>query len=513
MGAVVLAMAVSFVPTPAGAAGTAGAVRATTVAAPAAPAAPQAYQDISYPAGTIKHVVWVQLENHTFDSILGDYCTQVAKKAIVRAGADMGCNGEPIGTPVTMNDGQVLPTTTQGDIVPDVTHQPLFQQRAWNNGLDNRWDEIPGCRSTNTPAFGCMTEVAAKAIPALSGLANNYTVADNARTYMGKVGMVESAGDHLQTVTGGNLYGFEGAGPKNKTTGPGGVGEGCLSNLVAPWKKLLIPMCFAAFGLPSQDYTTRNPASIGGEPAATAATSTLVKDPNALFREASAAGDSWVQFGSTASTWGTKGNFGFYWNVCQYWASCILTDAEGATPAEQFSTEATQGTLPQISWLTPEVSGGNNSEHNEASMAFGDATLARQMNALIHGPDWSSTVVFITYDDCGCFYDHVAPNRVPLVIVSPFAKSGYTDSTLGSFAGVDRFIEETFGLGCLWTDPSADKAGDCQAYDWSGSLVGSVAASTARDPVAPALLPLVAVPASSHAFLKDVPSPIGGDES
>jgi phospholipase C len=473
----------------------------------------QAYQDVTYPAGTIQHVVWVQLENHTFDSILGDYCTQVTLGVIVRAGADMPCNGEAIGTLVTMNDGKVLPTTTQGDVVPDVTHQPVFQQRAWNNGLDNGWDDIPGCEANDKPAYGCMTQVAAKAIPALTGLASDYTVADNARTYMGKVGMVESAADHLQTVTGGNLFGFAGSGPKNKTTLPSEVGEGCLSNLVTQWKSLMIPMCFADFKLPAQDYSAHNPATLGGEPATTAASDTLPANPNDLFREASAAGVSWVQFGSTASTWGSKGNFGFYWNVCQFWVSCILTDAEGATPADQFMTDAERGTLPQISWLTPEVSAGNNSEHNDASMAFGDATLGRQMNALIHGPDWSSTVVFITYDDCGCFYDHVAPNRVPLVIVSPLAKRGYTDSTLGSFAGVDRFIEETFGLGCLWTDASSNRAGDCQAYDWSGSLVAPGAAAAARDPIRPPLLPLAVVPSSSHRFIHDVPSPIGGDDS
>ena len=495
-----------------------GSVVAGNSPAGAAGASAQAYQNVTYPAGTIQHVVWVQLENHTFDSIFGDYCTQVGLGKITRAGSDMRCNGLPIGTRVAMADGSVLPTTTQGDIVPDVTHQPVFQQRVWNNGLDNQWDRIPGCLPTNSPAYGCMTEVAASAMPALTALANNYAVADNARTYLGKVGMVESAADHLQTVTGGNLFGFQGSGPKNRTTLPGGIGEGCLSNLVAQWGKVQIPMCFASSTLPPADYTTHNPAATGGVPGPAVPKVALANDPTALFTEASKAGLSWVQYGSTASTWGSKGNFGFYWNVCQYWASCILADTQGATPADQFMTDAKNGTLPAISWLTPEVSAGNNSEHNTASMAFGDSTLARQMNALMHGPDWSTTAVFITYDDCGCFYDHVAPSRVPVVIVSPLTKPGFTDSTLGSFAGIDRFIEETFGLNCLWTDPSSSRAGDCQAYDWSGAFTPPAMAAARSRAIPPAarpgpLLPVAEIPTASRANIGNVPSAIGGDQS
>jgi phospholipase C len=479
----------------------------------------QTYQDVAYPAGTIQHVVWVQLENHTFDSVLGDFCAQVALGSIVRSGGDMRCNGLPLGTAVTMADGRTLHTTTQPDIVPDVTHEAQFQKRAWNNGLDDNWDTMAGCRATDTPAYGCMTQVAARQVPALTGLANQFAVADNARTFLGPVGMVPSSFDHLQTVTGGNLWGFNGSNSKQSATGSGGIATGCLSTVTTLWKSVLqVPMCFPAYGLPAADYTPSNPASNGGAPGATPPPSGLVVDPNALFKEAAAAGVSWVQYGSSSADWRSgKHNFGFYWNSCQYWASCILPAPLGATPADQFVVDATRGTLPSISWLTPEVAAGNNSEHNRASMAFGDSVLAKQMNALMHGPDWSSTAVFITYDDCGCFYDHVSPDRVPVVIVSPYAKAGFTDSTLGSFAGIDRFIEETFGLGCLWTDPSSSAAGDCQAYDWSGSFAAPTSSAprtaAARSASTPLRLPVAVVPAASRHNVADVSSSIGGDES
>ena len=69
-----------------------------------------------------------------------------------------------------------------------------------------------------------------------------------------------------------------------------------------------------------------------------------------------------------------------------------------------------------------------------------DNWVGQLVGAVERGPDWSSTAVFITWDDCGCFYDQVPPPdstrtarqegpRVPLIIVSPYAKPGYTDTT------------------------------------------------------------------------------------
>ena len=87
------------------------------------------------------------------------------------------------------------------------------------------------------------------------------------------------------------------------------------------------------------------------------------------------------------------------------------------------------------------------------------------------GPDWSSTAVFITWDDFGGFYDQVPPPntldangqqagpRVPLIIVSPYAKPGYTDTSPTTFAGILGYTEHTFGLAPLGVN-------DAQAYDF-----------------------------------------------
>src|SRR5262249_7179915 len=83
-------------------------------------------------------------------------------------------------------------------------------------------------------------------------------------------------------------------------------------------------------------------------------------------------------------------------------------------------------------------------------------------------PDWASTAVFITYDDCGCFYDHVPPPeglgiRVPMVIASPYAKPGFTDSNVASFSSMLAFTEHVFGLSPL-------SARDAGAYDFADSF-------------------------------------------
>jgi phospholipase C len=77
------------------------------------------------------------------------------------------------------------------------------------------------------------------------------------------------------------------------------------------------------------------------------------------------------------------------------------------------------------------------------------------VNAIMQSPQWSSTVIFISWDDFGGFYDHVAPPqldrlglgpRVPLLIVSPFSKTGYIEHQQLEFSSVVKFIEEIFVL-------------------------------------------------------------------
>lgn len=105
--------------------------------------------------------------------------------------------------------------------------------------------------------------------------------------------------------------------------------------------------------------------------------------------------------------------------------------SEHVVPYTEFVTDARNGQLPAVSWL---VTTAPLSEHPPHSTCQGENWTVQQINAVMRGPDWNSTVIFLTWDDFGGFYDHVPPPnvdefgfgpRVPLLIISPFVKKGF----------------------------------------------------------------------------------------
>src|SRR6185369_15526717 len=108
-------------------------------------------------------------------------------------------------------------------------------------------------------------------------------------------------------------------------------------------------------------------------------------------------------------------------------------------PLEQFYRAAQQGTLPAVSWITPNYA---TSEHPGASVQEGQAWVTRLVNAVMRSPDWKSSAIFLTWDDWGGFYDHVRPPqvdangyglRVPALLISPYARRGFVDHQTLSF--------------------------------------------------------------------------------
>ena len=136
-------------------------------------------------------------------------------------------------------------------------------------------------------------------------------------------------------------------------------------------------------------------------------------------------------------------------------------------------------------------------------MRVGDNWIGKVVKVIEQSKEWSSTVIFITYDDCGCFYDHVRPGknpdgtqqgiRLPLVIVSPYAKAGYTDSHHASLASILRFTERTFGLESL-------DVNDAHAYDYADAFNFAAKPTGSR-----VTMREYAVPASSRQFLASHP--------
>lgn len=157
----------------------------------------------------------------------------------------------------------------------------------------------------------------------------------------------------------------------------------------------------------------------------------------------------------------------------------------------QFFVDTEAGTLPNVSWLIAAFlqDGNAKSGHPPASLCAGEKYAVRVLNALMNGPQWSTTAAFLVWDDWGGFYDHVEPpvvetwtdgtpfrygHRVPCLVISPYARSGYVSHTLHSHVSVLRFAETLFDLEPLTQrDASASDLLDC--FDFNQSPLAPLA--------------------------------------
>jgi phospholipase C len=150
------------------------------------------------------------------------------------------------------------------------------------------------------------------------------------------------------------------------------------------------------------------------------------------------------------------------WNPLPYFTT-VHDDRQlgNVKPMSAFRAAARRGTLPAVSWVIPN---GHESEHPPSLVSDGQAWVTGIVNAVMRGPDWSSTAIFLAWDDWGGFYDHVRPPkvdavgyglRVPALVISPFARRGFVDHQTLSFDAYLRFIEDDF-LGGARIDPRTD---------------------------------------------------------
>jgi phospholipase C len=115
-----------------------------------------------------------------------------------------------------------------------------------------------------------------------------------------------------------------------------------------------------------------------------------------------------------------------------------------------------RGGLPAVSWLIPDR---QYSEHPAASgMCQGENWTVELVNTLMRSPHWRHTVLVITWDDFGGFYDHVAPPhidlfglgpRVPALVISPWVRPGLVYHETLEFSSVLKLIERIWDLPSL----------------------------------------------------------------
>jgi phospholipase C len=144
-------------------------------------------------------------------------------------------------------------------------------------------------------------------------------------------------------------------------------------------------------------------------------------------------------------------------------------------PQNQVLTDIPAGKLAQVTWIIPDAL---SSDHALVNDGTGPSWVASIVNAIGNSPYWANTAIIIAWDDWGGWYDHVAPKviddgvswgsgyvygfRVPLIVVSPYAKAAYISHVTHDFGSILKFVETTFKLPSLgYADTPADDLSDC----------------------------------------------------
>ncbi len=151
-----------------------------------------------------------------------------------------------------------------------------------------------------------------------------------------------------------------------------------------------------------------------------------------------------------------------WWNPLPFFDT-VKNDGQlsNIRPMDEFYKQAHDGTLPSVSWISPSQ---DVSEHPPALVSVGQAYVTSLINAVMQGPDWNDSAIFLAWDDWGGFYDHMPPPvvdingyglRVPAMVISPYAKPNYIDHQVLSFDAYLKFIEDVF-MGGSRLDPKTD---------------------------------------------------------
>ena len=385
--------------------------------APARPRPPHVHAQAT--SNPIKHVIVVVMENRTFDNLFWGY-----------PGADSTtpCARDSNGNCVTM----VQRPLTQ---LYDFGHNHKQFELAFDNG--------------NMDKFDLESEIT-HGQPFIADLAYSYTDPSTIANYITLAQQYVLADRMFQSNTGPSMpahhYLIAGQSPfadNNATKPPWGCDSpaGTTVTYINPNTGQE-----QKYGFPCFDYPT-------------------------LVDELDAANESWRYYSpKLAYTWNAYDAI----NHVRYgtdWARTDFKYGSQFNPAADFLA----GKIQRMTWVVPT---DEDSDHSgDKAGDFGPAFITSLVNAVGEGPDWNSTAILITWDDWGGWYDHVPPPqldvyglgmRVPLLVISPYAKAGYISHVQHEFGSILHFAEETLGLPSLGaTDARADDLSDC--FDFTQS--------------------------------------------
>ncbi len=193
-----------------------------------------------------------------------------------------------------------------------------------------------------------------------------------------------------------------------------------------------------------------------------------------LGQEADNAGVTWAAYSVPVGRQSGGGNWnGYQANSYVYngpdWSNDYIT------PPSQFLTDVSNGKLRQITWITPTLA---NSDHAGSDSNTGPAWVASVVNAIGQSQYWNSTAIFIFWDDPGGWYDPAPPAyvdydglgmRLPLLIVSAYAKKGHVSHVPYEHGSILKFTEDVFGLPPLSASDkrATSPASDCFNFNQS----------------------------------------------
>lgn len=346
------------------------------------------------PADPIQHIVILVKENRSFDNYFGTF-----------PGADGTRTGH-------MSDGQTVPLLhTPDHTLLDINHAGDAARVAVNGGRMNGFDKLQGAIQDGQDI--ALSQLNESDIPNYWRYAKTFTLDDHFFSTING----PSFPNHLVTVAGTSY---------NTDDNP-------------------ILNSYHSWGCDAGAYTkvdAVNPQT--GQHYYTKPCFDITTLPDELQK----AGVSWNYY--------APGQFqsGYIWsalNSIKHIRESPLWQSN-VPDTSQFVKDVKAGTLPQVSWL---VMNEGVSEHAPHSACAGENWTVNQLNALMKSPLWSSTAVFLTWDDFGGFYDHVAPPqhdlisygpRVPTMVISPYARARFVDHAQYDFGSIVRYVEDKFNL-------------------------------------------------------------------
>lgn len=380
----------------------------------------------------ITHIVIIDRENHSFDNLFGTF---------------PGANGAKVGR---ISTGQVVPLGhTPDHTLLDIGHAGDSAAVAVNGGRMNGFDLLQGAYQNGKDI--ALSQYRQPDIPNYWNYAERFALDDNFfSTILGP-----SYPNHLVTIAASSNNTLDN--PMGQTHHSWGCDSGPYSvvNAIDPnsGRRYQIKPCF---------------------------------DIPTLADTLGAAHVSWKYYAPPAFS------SGYIWSAfdsIRHVRFSNLWNTNVVNP-ESFLTDVRSGKLPAVSWL---VNSEQLSEHPPYSMCVGENWTVQQINAVMQSPYWKSTVIVLTWDDFGGFFDHVAPPhhdylrlgiRVPTLIISPYARPHTVDHHTLEFNSILKLVEETFHVPPL---TSLDR----RAASLSSSL------NFAQQPLPPLVLPQRTCPPSS----------------